>query len=198
MPARPPRAPKKPAPLKPDAAGTAPPVRLTLPERDPVPPLRRPTTPGLAPVAGIVARATRQAIDRKGMVFGGILQNWASIVGPALAAKTLPEALSFPRSQRTGATLTIRVSGAMALEVQHMLPLLLERVNGFAGYGAVDRIKLVQAPVTVPNAARAARRKPVSTLQAKLIDSAIEGIEDETLREALRGLGQGMASEGRL
>jgi hypothetical protein len=156
---------------------------------------RKPTTRGFSPVAGIVTRATRQAIDRKGAVFGGLLQNWASIVGPSLAARTLPEALSFPRNQRVDATLTLRVAGAMAVEVQHMLPMLIERVNGYAGYGAVARIRIVQAP-TPSAATRPPRRRPVSPLQERLIDTALTGIEDEGLREALRRLGEGMASEG--
>jgi hypothetical protein len=85
----------------------------------------------------------------------------------------------------------------MAVEVQHMLPMLIERVNGYAGYGAVARIRIVQAPT--PSAAmRPPRRRPVSPLQERMIDTALTGIEDEGLREALRRLGEGMASEGRI
>ena len=106
------------------------------------PPPRAPSTYGLSPVSGVVSRATKQAIDRKGMVFGGLLHNWATVVGPGLAAQTLPESLVFPRNQRSGATLTLRVGGAVAVEVQHMLPTLLERVNAYLRGRSLGRLTI--------------------------------------------------------
>ena len=45
------------------------------------------------------------------------------------------------------ATLVLRVEGPAAIEIQHLSGVILERVNRFFGWQAVDRIALRQAPL---------------------------------------------------
>ena len=45
---------------------------------------------------------------------------------------------------RLGATLVVRVEGARATEVEHLGPRIIERVNQFYGYRAIDRLKVTQ------------------------------------------------------
>ena len=54
------------------------------------------------------------------------------------------------------ATLVLRVEGPAAIEIQHLAPVILERVNRFLGWRAVGRIALRQAPLrgAAPGAAR--------------------------------------------
>ena len=73
-----------------------------------------------------------------------MVTDWAMIVGADLGEATAPVKLSFPRGERTDATLTIDIVPARAIEVQHAMPQLIERVNAVFGYRAVSRIKLVQ------------------------------------------------------
>ena len=40
--------------------------------------------------------------------------------------------------------MTLRCLGAMALELQHQTPMLLERINSYFGYRAVAQLRLVQ------------------------------------------------------
>ncbi len=72
---------------------------------------------------------------------------WSALF-PDIAAFTRPQAV-----RRTGpgpATLMLRVAPARALEVQMMLPLLIERINTHFGTPVIGRVKLVQAPLTTP------------------------------------------------
>ena len=43
-------------------------------------------------------------------------------------------------------TLTIDIVPARAIELQHAMPQLIERVNAMFGYSAVARVKMVQRP----------------------------------------------------
>ncbi|MDB5365331.1 MAG: hypothetical protein JWM77_1258, partial [Rhodospirillales bacterium] len=97
-----------------------------------------------------VATIAGQALGRKGLGFGQLMAQWDTIVGPDLAGWTRPAKLSFPRGQQGDATLTVETVGARAVELQHQLPQLIERVNSFFGWAAVSRIKLVQAMPAMP------------------------------------------------
>ena len=89
-----------------------------------------------------------KALGKKGLGYGKLVTDWKMIVGPDLGEVTSPVKLSFPRGERTDATLTIDIVPARAIELQHSMPQLIERVNAIFGYSAVARIKMVQRPPT--------------------------------------------------
>ena len=62
----------------------------------------------------------------------------------------MPLKLAFPRGERRDGTLILRVRGSFAIELQHMAPQLLERINGYLGYGAVARLKFEQGRLPRP------------------------------------------------
>ena len=50
-----------------------------------------------------------------------------------------PTRLSFPRDKTLGATLYLDVLGARSVEVQHLQPIILDRINLIFGYTAVAK-----------------------------------------------------------
>ena len=90
-----------------------------------------------APLSDLVSDIVGRAFHRRGFTVPALVTEWPAIVGPELARTTLPLKIVFPRGARTGGVLHIRVEGAFALELQHMEPLLIERLNGFYGYAAL-------------------------------------------------------------
>jgi hypothetical protein len=143
------------------------------------------------PIAAMLPKVTAKAIGRRGFTQGALLNDWPAIVGADLAKVSQPEKLVFPRGERIGGILHIRVSGGVALELQHLEPLVIERINGHFGYGAVARLRLIHAPIPHSPAPRRAPR-PTAAIdperKAKLTDM-LGGIEDETMRAALERLG---------
>lgn len=135
---------------------------------------------------------TRRAFARRGFAGIALATDWPHVVGTALADHTLPERLVFPRGERTGGTLHIRVGSAIALELQHLEPLVIERINRHFGYAAVARLALTQGPVE-PRA-RPPRETPVrlTETQERAIDERLSGIDDESLRRSLEGLARAM------
>ena len=146
---------------------------------------------GLRALAASLPAIAGKALGRRGFAEAGIITDWAAIVGPELAAQSLPLKLSFARGQRADGVLLVRVAGPLAVELQHLAPLVLERVNTYLGYRAVTELKLRRGVLPPPPAA--AREPPVLP-EPVLADlrRQTEGVEDEALRQALDGLGRAL------
>lgn len=149
-------------------------------------------------LAVLVPKAASPILRKRGFAQGAIVARWAEIVGPELAAQSLPEKLSFPRDGSAGgATLHVRAAGAMALELQHLSAIVLERVNGFFGYPAVEKLTLVQAPLPKREVRRQkAPPRPLTPEEVQGLDAAVAALPDGGLKEALRTLGRRVAESG--
>lgn len=138
-------------------------------------------------------KVTRRALGRRGFAEGGLLAEWPGIVGAELAAVCLPSKLRFPRAgRRAEGTLTLRVAPGHATTLQHLEPLLLERLNGYFGYRAVARLRLRQGPLTPPPAPQRARPVALTARQEAALKSRTAAIDDPSLRAALEGLGRAL------
>ena len=113
------------------------------------------------------------------------------------AVTTAPQLSPPGGGQTTGGTLTVRVEGPFALQVQHVAPQLIERVNRILGHNAVARLKLVQGEVPRPPA-RVAPPPSGNTRPnlAPLTEAALTGVKDEGLRAALEDLAAQLAASG--
>ena len=90
------------------------------------------------------------------------------------------------------ATLVLRCEGPAAIEIQHLAPQILERVNRFFGFQAVGRLAIRQAPVTRRERRKLATPDPDAV---KRIAASIPGIEDESLKDALARLGAAVSKK---
>jgi hypothetical protein len=130
-----------------------------------------------------MSKIVRRAFGRQGFAEPGVLLRWHEIVGDTLARFTLPERLSFPYGERSQGTLHLKVDGQFALEVQHLEPMIVERINTFFGYGAVAKIAILQAPI--PDDAMPRKR----SRDAKGQSDRTAPAKDESLEDALRRFG---------
>ncbi len=145
---------------------------------------------GLRALGETVDAVARPMLGRRGFAGSRVVAEWASIVGEHLAARSLPERVTRPADGRGGGTLHVRVaSGALAVELQHLEPLIVERINTYFGYRAVARLKLVHGPIPERRVERAPPRILTPADEAAVEGLAAE-IEDPTLRQALRDLGK--------
>lgn len=141
---------------------------------------------GLEALAGNLPGVAARALGRRGFADAGLLAAWPQVVGRDLAESCAPLRLSFPnRQERRDGNLLLRVEPGAALELQHLAPQLVERVNVYFGYRAVDRLTIQQGPLP-----RHRRPPPLRKLE-KLkgddpLNGRLEAIDDEALRESLR------------
>jgi hypothetical protein len=164
--------------------------------------MRRPR-PLARPLAEFLDACLSPSLAAQGFATSDIIMAWADIVGERLAAFTQPLKIEWkrkaphadPESRPEPATLVVRVESAFALELQHMAPTIIDRVNTYYGWRCIGRIVLKQGPVR-----RVEKKKPpVPTLtpedRAK-VSSAIGVIEEEGLKAALDRLGQAIVGSG--
>ena len=131
----------------------------------------------------LLPRLIRPAFRRRSPAGAQLMADWPEVVGPALAAVTSPRRLS-------GGTLVIACSGPVAMELTHLAPQLIARINAHLGRVAVERLRFVQqAPGSAPSApARAAAPAPLPAP----VEAAMARIPEGGLREALAKLARGV------
>jgi hypothetical protein len=136
-----------------------------------------------------VGDLTKRAFGRRGFSSGELVAEWARVVGDNLASLSSPERITYPRNKRSGGTLHLRVaSGSIAVELQHLEPVLLERINGYFGYKAVERVQLSQAPL--PDSTKSAKKekRPLDPEKLAEITQSLTDVDDDELRKSLEGL----------
>lgn len=146
-------------------------------------------------MARFLPALARKAYRKYGFTESSVITRWREIVGARLAARTAPAKVTFPQGRRHGGTLHIIAEAGGAVELQHLESLVIERINGFYGYGAIARIAITQAPVAMVRRAR--RRAPVTVNRetAKKLQRQLDGIGGESLKSALSSLGLGVLSD---
>ncbi|MFV0281297.1 MAG: DUF721 domain-containing protein [Rhodoblastus sp.] len=141
-------------------------------------------------------------VAQLGMSQATLVLDWTEIVGERLAGLCQPARLRWPpRGPKSDparanepATLMLRVAPGMGLEIQHLAPVLIERVNAHLGWRCVAKIALRHEPFTPK---RKAERQPLpADPRAKAeAERLAAGIEDASLRAALTRLGTAALTE---
>ena len=141
---------------------------------------------GHARAAGeLVGDIAGTTFKRFGFVQGAVVSRWAEIVGERYAKVSTPESIRFPAGKKSDGTLTLAVEGAHAPLIQHLGPLIIERVNRFFGYEAIGKIAFRQgrAAIAAPKVER-----PQSAPLSKEIGEGLRQIADPELRACLESL----------
>jgi hypothetical protein len=148
---------------------------------------------GMRAVSVTLPTVTKGAVAKRGFAEARLLLDWATIVGETLARHTVPDRLQRPRGEG-GGVLHIRVAGAFALELQHLEPVVIERINAHFGHAAVARLRLTQGlPASIAKPRR--RRRPLGAAAEAELASSVERIGDPRLKEALTRLGRAILTE---
>jgi hypothetical protein len=158
--------------------------------------MRKPR-PRLSHLSDFVDTCLGPVLAAQGFATSDILAAWSEIVGERLAGFTQPVKIEWkrkgagadPEARPEPATLVIRVESAFALEMQHLAPVVIERVNAYYGWRCVGRIVLKQGPVR-----RAEPQRPrvaaVDEATRRYVGALVEPIAEDGLKAALGRLGE--------
>ena len=148
----------------------------------------------MRPAGELVGEVGGVAFKRFGFVQGAVVSRWAEIVGERYAKVSLPESIRFPSGSRRNGTLTLLVQGAHAPLMQHLGPMIIERVNRFFGYEAVGKLAYRQG--NIPAKAERPTRPTPAPVPTEL-GEGLRSIADPELRACLESLaGQIAGSSG--
>lgn len=138
---------------------------------------------------------------RQGFRTATILTHWADIVGSQYAPLTTPLKVTYiPRGEKEDgapifeATLHVMVKNtSTALTLKYVEPQILERLNSHFGYSAIQKMKLHHG---VPSESQVLPKPrnpaPVASIFPK---TCLEDIQEESLKNALSALGDGIWGE---
>jgi hypothetical protein len=164
--------------------------------------MRRPR-PLARPLAEFLDVCLSPSLAAQGFATADILMAWPDIVGERLAAFTQPLKIEWkrkaphadPETRPDPATLVIRVESAFALELQHLAPTVIDRVNTYYGWRCIGKLVLKQGPVR-----RVVKKRPaapvLSPQDREKVNAAVQPIQEEALKAALDRLGQAIVSSG--
>jgi hypothetical protein len=146
---------------------------------------------GRARAAGeLVGQIGGMAFRRFGFVQSAIVSRWSEIVGERYAKVSSPESIRFPAGRKSGGVLTLLVEGAHGPLLQHLSPLIIERVNRFFGHNAIDRVVFRQGkPIAKVKQPERPKSKPVP----KELGEGLRHIADPELRACLESLAEKIA-----
>src|SRR6185295_14198390 len=122
---------------------------------------------------------------RFGFIQSSIVSRWSEIVGERYAKVSSPESIRFPAGRKSGGVLTLLVEGAHAPLMQHLTPLIIERVNRFFGYEAINRLVFRQGR---PPAPPEPLNRPALRAVPKELGEGLRQIVDPELRACLESL----------
>ena len=164
--------------------------------------MRRPR-PLARPLAEFLDVCLSPSLAAQGFATSDIIMAWPDIVGDRLAAFTQPLKIEWkrkgphadPETRPDPATLVIRVESAFALELQHLAPTVIDRVNTYYGWRCIGKLVLKQGPVR-----RVEKKRPTAPVltpaDREKVGKAVQPIEEEALKAALDRLGQAIVGSG--
>lgn len=157
----------------------------------------RPSKPRPKPLGEFAEKLLTPVVQRQTGMTLDLVAAWEQIAGSEHYARTAPERMKWPRGsvdEFTPATLVVACEGTHAVFFQHAAGTVVERLNRFFGFPAVDRVQIVQKPVRRDPAARPTPPRP-DAAAARAVERQVAGVADPGLREALAKLGRGVAAD---
>jgi hypothetical protein len=87
--------------------------------------------------------------------------------------------------------LRLRIArGGLATELQHLEPVLIERINGYFGYRAVARLRFVHGPLPERTAPKPPLTRPLTPEEERELADRLAAVEEDSLRLVLEDLGR--------
>jgi len=127
-------------------------------------------------IAALLAPVVRPTFRKRAPAAAHLLADWESLAGPQLAARATPVKFA-------GGTLTLACTGPAAMELQHMAPQIISRLNQAVGQAMVERLRFEQVSATDSKA---------TMHRAAFLTAPPANLPEGPLGEALAKLYQGL------
>jgi hypothetical protein len=150
-----------------------------------------------AELPALTKTAFRNTLGGRGFAEAGLITEWASIVGAGVARMSRPQQLAFRQGERKGGVLTIECSGAAALELQHLKPQILDRINSHFGYAAVAELRFKQGSTLTKVKSRIRDSKPPTAAEVAETTAAVDALPDGEIKASLLRLGLAIRGDNR-
>ena len=146
---------------------------------------------GLMPIGMDTRQLAKDILGKRGFSNVDLIARWADVVGENFADAVKPDKITYPRGERANGTLHVRVqSGAFAILLEHQKNVILDRINTFLGYDAVNSIKIQQDAQIELKTPDKAIQKILTSEQEEILQERVKDITDENLKKTLYEIGK--------
>ncbi|WP_375449740.1 DUF721 domain-containing protein [uncultured Devosia sp.] len=147
-------------------------------------------------IGDALASALDPALKKRGFASRDIIAHWPVMAPKPYDQVAIPDKLSWPRGERgaEGATLYLRAMPGHALAIAHEGPAIAAAINRYFGYVLVGAVRLSAEPFSGHSVKTDHKAVQPSPSVVAKVGTAIDAVEDEGLKEALRTLGHALSS----
>lgn len=150
-------------------------------------------TGDLQNISGVLLPLAKKLVGKKAFAEADVICNWENIAGKDVASYSKPLRIDFKKGERIGGTLYVETyGGAFALELQTKSKVLIDKVNVFFGYKAVQQLKIVQNSKQFDNVSQDVIKPQkilVTVEEENYIEQASSGLSSDGLKSVLQRLG---------
>ena len=93
-----------------------------------------------------VSKITKSFYNKQGFAQNHIMENWETIVGSKFSKNSMPIKLNI---KKNGGTLIIACDGAVALELEYLKSEIINKVNSYYNFKAINKIKFKNLPLEI-------------------------------------------------
>ena len=124
----------------------------------------------------------KKIINKKGSIYPEILNNWKYMVGKDLFNICYPNKFKSSNSLR-GSTLEIMVNRGCEINVEYSKKTIINKINSFFGYVAVERLKIIAFEKNEKN-----NLEKIKIVSKKDFSKNLKNIKNTNLKNALMDL----------
>lgn len=135
----------------------------------------------------VIPSIIKPAFNKRGFAQAQIILDWEKIVGPHIAQYGIPERISYYKAATSKGTLVLAVTPGWAPIINHGKQQIMDRINSYFGYEAVNRLQLKQTLYIKPRPSD----QMMPNEKGAMDDTPLEDLTDITdpdLRQALAQL----------
>ncbi|MEE8294089.1 MAG: DciA family protein [Sphingomonadales bacterium] len=142
-------------------------------------------------VGTLLPKSANKIFRRYGFAEGTLVRRWREIAGPNLSQCTLPLKITYGKERGEKISiLHLLVEPAAALEVQHQIPVLIEKIKIFYGNQSIARIALIQGPGTIGKAPTPDKTPQGDPQAVKTMETWTKAMKASGLKDSLISLGE--------
>jgi len=142
-------------------------------------------------VGTLLPQSAKKVFRKYGFAEMTLIRQWSDIAGPGMAKSTLPLKITYGREkgERIG-ILHLLVEPAAALQVQHQIPVLIEKIKIFYGHQPIERITLIQGLKPTARTREGDQKSAPNPEAARTMETWTKTMKDMGLKTSLIRLGE--------
>ena len=152
----------------------------------------------LESLGSIFVPIVKEIMNSEDFIEADILLNWYDVVGQELGRVIRPIKIKYDKKENQRVLYVEVPVGGYALEIQHREKYILEKINAYFGYSAIQKLNKSQnpnmRPLRTPQKAKEEKKKKK---EEKYVEEIADGIKDEKLKEILIKLGKSVVLSNR-